>query len=435
MNKWFELYKQNVLPKIKQMWAHKIQRWYLIGGGILFCLIIASFFTSKDENQILYAEVSEDVFKISVVEQGEIRAAKATTVVTPRVGWSSMTLTYLIPEGTTVKEGEVVATFEPGEVLKRQQDAESELNILKADLDKTMANYGSNVSDADANLKSQELAFELSKLQLERSKFDAEMERRSAFLKYQQDSIALNRAKDGLSSKKIIGNSEVAQLKLKIKQAENNLQKAVDDINKLTIKAPIPGLVVYEESWNTGRKIEKGSQLWPNQPIMQLPDLSSVQTTTNINEVDISRIKKDQDVIVKLDAFPQYSYKGKVIEVASVGKQKNNSSTAKVFDIVINILNQDSVMKPGMTTSNEIIIETIKLAKFVPIESVFEEDGKSFVYVKSAFGNKKVEVKVGPKNENHAVILEGVSKGDKVALSNPDLKTEESVKSSQSAGY
>ena len=92
-------------------------------------------------------------------------------------------------------------------------------------------------------------------------------------------------------------------------------------------------------------------------------------------------------------------------------------------------------MKPGMTTSNEIIIETIKLAKFVPIESVFEEEGKSFVYVKSAFGNKKVEVKVGPKNENHAVILEGVSKGDKVALSNPDIKTEESSKSSQSAGY
>jgi RND family efflux transporter MFP subunit len=427
-------FKQTFIPRFKQIWNHKIQRWYIIGGGILFIVMISSFFTKEESAAVMYAEVMEDVFKISVVEQGEIRAAKATTVVTPRVGWSNMTLTYLIAEGTTVKEGDIVARFDGGEVMKRQQDAESELNILKADMEKTMANYRSNVSDAEANFKSQELAFELSKLQLERSKYDAEMERRSAFLKFQQDSISLTRARDGLASKKIVGNSEVSQLKLKIKQSENNLQKTVDDMNKLTVKAPISGLVVYEENWSTGRKIEKGSQLWPNQPIMQLPDLSSVQSTTNINEVDISRVKKDQEVVVRLDAFPQYSYKGKVVEVASVGKQKNNSSTAKVFDVVINILDQDSIMKPGMTTSNEIIIETIKLAKYIPIESVFEEDGKSFVFVKSAFGNKKVEVKLGPKNENHAVILEGLSKGDKVALSNPERAETENA-GTKSAGY
>lgn len=434
MNKWLDLIKKSLFPKIKTMWAHKVQRWYLIGGGILFLLIIASFFTKKDDSQILYAEVAEDEFKISVVEQGEIRAAKATTVVTPRVGWSSLTITYLVPEGTTVKEGDIVAKFEPGEVLKRQQDAESELNILKADMEKAVANNNSTISDAEANLKSQELAFELSKLGLEKSKYDAEMERRSSFLKFQQDSIALTRAKDGLKSKLIVGKSEIAQLKLKIKQAENNLQNAMDDLNKLTVKAPIPGLVVYEQSWSTGRKIEKGSQMWPNSPIMQLPDLSAVQTTTEINEVDISRIKKEQEVVVKLDAFPQYSYKGKVVEVASVGKQKSNTSTAKVFDVVINITNQDSIMKPGMTTSNEIIIETIKLAKYVPIESVFEENGKSFVYVKSAFGNKKVEVKTGPKNENFAVILDGLSKGELVALSNPEQKSDESA-TPKSAGY
>lgn len=427
-------YKQKFIPTFLVIWKHKIQRWYLIGGAVLFVILLSSLFTKEESAVVMYAEVMEDVFKISVVEQGEIRAAKATTVVTPRVGWSNMTLTYLITEGTTVKEGDIVARFDAGEVMKRQQDAESELNILKADMEKTMANYRSNISDAEANYKSQELAFELSKLQLERSKYDAEMERRSAFLKFQQDSISLTRARDGLASKKIVGNSEVAQLKLKIKQSENNLQKTLDDLNKLTVKAPISGLVVYENSWSTGRKIEKGSQLWPNQPIMQLPDLSSVQTTTNINEVDISRVKKDQEVIVRLDAFPQFSYKGKVVEVASVGKQKNNSSTAKVFDVVINILDQDSIMKPGMTTSNEIIIETIKLAKYVPIESVFEEDGKSFVFVKSAFGNKKVEVKVGPKNENHAVILEGLAKGEKVALSNPEKSDlENSV--TKSAGY
>lgn len=425
---------ETLKPKLILMWKHKIQRWYLIGGGLLLVLIISSFFTAKQSVNILYAPVVEDEFKISVVEQGELRATRATSVLTPRVGWGNMTLTYIIAEGTTVKEGDVVARFDAGDVLKRKEEAESQLNILKADLDKAAANQRTTVADAEANVKSQELAFELSKLQLERSKFDAEMERRAALLKFQQDSISLTRAYDGLGAKKIIGTAEIAQLKLKIKQADANLQKTVEELDKLIVKAPIPGLVVYEDNWSSGRKIEKGSQLWPNQPIMTLPDLSSVQTTTTINEVDVSMIQKNQDVIVRLDAFPQFKFKGKVLSVGSVGKQKNSTSTAKVFDVVINVLEQDSIMKPGMTTSNEIVIETLKKAKFIPIEAIFEEDGKNYVYVKSAFGNSKTEITVGPKNENFAVVTDGLKVGDMVALSNPEYK-EADKQQTTSAGY
>lgn len=425
---------ETLKPKLILMWKHKIQRWYLIGGGLLLVLIISSFFTAKQSVNILYAPVVEDEFKISVVEQGELRATRATSVLTPRVGWGNMTLTYIIAEGTTVKEGDVVARFDAGDVLKRKEEAESQLNILKADLDKAAANQRTTVADAEANVKSQELAFELSKLQLERSKFDAEMERRAALLKFQQDSISLTRAYDGLGAKKIIGTAEIAQLKLKIKQADANLQKTVEELDKLIVKAPIPGLVVYEDNWSSGRKIEKGSQLWPNQPIMTLPDLSSVQTTTTINEVDVSMIQKNQDVIVRLDAFPQFKFKGKVLSVGSVGKQKNSTSTAKVFDVVINVLEQDSIMKPGMTTSNEIVIETLKKAKFIPIEAIFEEDGKNYVYVKSAFGNSKTEITVGPKNENFAVVTDGLKVGDMVALSNPEYKEADKPQTT-SAGY
>lgn len=425
---------ETLKPKLILMWKHKVQRWYLIGGGLLLVLIISSFFTAKQSVNILYAPVVEDEFKISVVEQGELRATRATSVLTPRVGWGNMTLTYIIAEGTTVKEGDVVARFDAGDVLKRKEEAESQLNILEADLDKAVANQRTTIADAEANVKSQELAFELSKLQLERSKFDAEMERRAALLKFQQDSISLTRAYDGLGAKKIIGTAEIAQLKLKIKQADANLQKTVEELDKLTVKAPIPGLVVYEDNWSSGRKIEKGSQLWPNQPIMTLPDLSSVQTTTTINEVDVSMIQKNQDVIVRLDAFPQFKFKGKVLSVGSVGKQKNSTSTAKVFDVVINVLEQDSIMKPGMTTSNEIVIETLKKAKFIPIEAIFEEDGKNYVYVKSAFGNSKTEITVGPKNENFAVVTDGLKVGDMVALSNPEYK-EADKQQTTSAGY
>lgn len=417
----FSSFLATVKPGFMAWWTHPVKKWYIIGIGSALILLLSWPFFSTDETVILTANVQEGEFRVSVTEPGEIRAANANTVLTPRVGWGAMTLTYLVPEGTTVNEGDVVAIFEPGETLKRQQDNESQLNILKADMEKAIAQDQSNREDAQANLESQILAFELSKLQLERSKFDAEMERRSAGLKYQQDSISLSRARQSLKSKQIVGQSDLSQIRLKIEQAQNALTSSTKELEKLTIKAPIPGLVVYEQNWSTDRKIEKGSQLWPNQPIMQLPDLSSMQSTTQINEVDISRIKKGQKVIIKLDAFPQFSYNGDVVDVASVGKSKGNNSSAKVFDVVIAISKQDSIMKPGMTTSNEIIIETLKSVLFTPIESVFEEDGLFYVYKKTTFGFSKTEVKTGSKNDNFIVITEGLSEGDEVSLSNPEL--------------
>lgn len=409
-----------ISPWILKNWNHPVRRWYLIAAAAGLISLLIYPFLMEEETVILTGTVQKGEFRVSVTEPGEIRAANATTVVTPRVGWGAMTLTYLVPEGSTVMAGDLVAVFEPGEVLKRQQDNDAQLNILKADMEKALAQDESNREEARANLESQILAFELSKLQLERSKFDAEMERRSAALKFQQDSIALERARQNQKSKEIVGQSDLSQLRLKIMQAQNALNSTNQELEKLSVKAPIPGLVVYEENWSNGRKIEKGSQLWPNQPIMQIPDLSAMQSTTQINEVDISRIKKAQKVNVKLDAFPQFSYNGDVIEVASVGKPKGNNSSAKVFDVVISIAKQDSVMKPGMTTSNEIVIETLKSALFIPIESVFEEDGKFFVFKKTAFGFSRTEVKTGSKNDTHIVITDGLQEGDEVALSNPE---------------
>lgn len=434
LNKILNFFKKMV-EWVMVNWSHPVKKWYLLAAGVILFALLVYGTTKEEESAILYAEVLEGNFKVSVTEPGEIRASNATTVLTPRPaqGWGAMTLTYLVPEGVTVKEGEIVAGFDQGEAKKRMDDAESQLKILMADLDKANANNQSAIMDAESNLKSQELAFELSKLSLERSKYDAEMERRSAFLKYQQDSISLARARQGLKSKLIVNQSDIAQLNLKISQARSSYELTKADLEKLQVKAPISGLVIYESNWNTGRKVNKGDQMWPNSPIMQLPDLSSLQTTTAINEVDVSKIKKGQKVSIKLDAFPQFNYDGSVIDVASVGKPKRSGSNAKVFEVVIDIAKSDSIMKPGMTVSNEIMIETIPIAKYVPIESVIEENGDAFVWLKSTFGLKKTKVKLGPKNDNYVVILDGVSKGDVIAL-NPMEKTADSMTKPTTAG-
>ncbi|PJB01990.1 MAG: hypothetical protein CO127_01065 [Ignavibacteria bacterium CG_4_9_14_3_um_filter_36_18] len=154
-----------------------------------------------------------------------------------------------------------------------------------------------------------------------------------------------------------------------------------------------------------------------------------------MNEVDVSRVTKNLQVRVKLDAFQDSTFEGVISNVASLGKTKDQNSNIKVFEIEVDISKQSEILKPGMTTSNQIIINEIPGVLFVPQESVFEKDGKKIVYLMNGSDFDEQEVEVGEKGENYILIKKGLKEGDKVALRDPTIiigETEESKSESNS---
>jgi len=148
--------------------------------------------------------------------------------------------------------------------------------------------------------------------------------------------------------------------------------------------------------------------------VAALPDLSKMISKTYVTEIDISKVKQGQKAIVTIDAFPDKKLNGIVREVANIGEQIQGSN-AKVFEVVIDITEFDSILRPAMTTKNQIITKEFKDVLYVPSEAVHTEGKTTFVYSQ---GNK-VEVKTGDSNENHIIIEEGLEEGDEVLLTIP----------------
>jgi HlyD family secretion protein len=190
------------------------------------------------------------------------------------------------------------------------------------------------------------------------------------------------------------------------------------------LRAPMPGLVVYGQNWSTGRKIALSDQVWNGMPLISLPDLSHIQTVGGINEVDVSKVKQGQKVTVKLDAFPDREFHGTVASVGTIGQQADRSSTVKTFEIVVDINESDPILKPGMTTSNEILIQTVQKAISIPLESVFSKNGKTVVYKMNGSSPKELVVETGVRNSNFVTITKGLNAGDKVTLRDPTVKEE-----------
>lgn len=107
------------------------------------------------------------------------------------------------------------------------------------------------------------------------------------------------------------------------------------------------------------------------------------------------------------------------MQVANVGEQ-NPRSDAKVFEVVIEMLERDTLLKPSMTTGNNIIVGRIPSVLSIPLESLHHQgDSIAYVYKKSALRYVKQEVQTGQANDNFIIVKQGITEGDEVFLNPP----------------
>jgi len=392
----------------------------LIATPIVAIILLILFWPSGGADIPTY-ETQQGSFEIYVIESGSVRAKNAVTIQAPRIlSGGNLQIVSLASEGTIAKEGDILARFDPSSALKRIQDKQTELKTALADLEKLKAQQSADESQAKTEFETAELNFQLAKIARDKMQFEPEARKREAEIEFERARLSFEQAKLNMKNKGIVRKSELGNLQLHLQQIRSDIAESMKEMDQLTLKAPISGLIVYENNWATGRKIAKGDQPWPGMPIISLPDLSAMQTEVSINEMDIAKVNKEQSVLVIPDAFPDKTFHGTIMSVSQIGRQKGQGSNIKVFDIIIDIKETDDVLKPGITTTTKIIIDKLDKVISIPIISVFEEEGATYVFVGEGSSFDRREVELGQRNDNFVVVTSGLEAGEHVALRNPE---------------
>jgi multidrug efflux pump subunit AcrA (membrane-fusion protein) len=361
--------------------------------------------------QIPVAEVTRGEFVISIVRSGEIKALRSLTVSAPSVG-GKLLITRLIPEGSLVGKGDLLVQFDPTELLDRLESAKRDLVAAQAELDLT---------EAKNNLRERELEEEIRKKEIAARKAEGES---PLELENAQRELDLARAKYETESK--IMRAEVVKTEVHISRAQERVTSAERSLTDLSVAAPGDGIVIHEKVWRGGKqvKVQEGDSPWPMQPIISLPDLSTLYIATDIDEIDISRIALDLRCRLTLEAYPDTSYEGYVSKVGNLARNKYFTGGTNVFDVSVQPDSVDARFRPGMKTKVEIIVDVLEDEITVPIEGVFEKDGQPIVYVKVGSSFQERSVEVGKRNDTHIVIRSGLEGTEEIALVDPMEKRE-----------
>ena len=388
-------------------------------GKILFPVIavvaVAAVWTAArfaSRRAIPTAVVERGEFKISIVRSGEVKARRSVTVSAPTVG-EKLLITHLIPEGTFVKKGDVLVEFDTTELLERLRSAERELVAARAELELTQAKN---------SLRERELLEDIRKKEL--GQHQAEGGAPVAVENARQE-LELARARYETELK--VMEAEVVKTETNIRRSEERLASARKSLGELSIRAPIDGLVVHEKVWRSGRqvKVQEGDSPWPMQPILSLPDLSTLYVATDVDEIDISRVEEGQTCLLTLEAYPDTAFSGHVGNVGNLARTKYYGSGPNVFDVQVDLNEIDHRFRPGMKAKVDLLVDTFKDELFVPIEAVFSQGGKPVVYIRRGGAFDERPVALGRRNDTHVIVQDGLEASQEIALVNPLEKREE----------
>lgn len=403
---------------------------YAIGAIVLIGILYFSFRPKQGTEVELITEVRQGMFEDVVVSSGELLAKNSEEIKGPQNlrqnGIYQIKIQDMVSEGTYVQEGDYVATLDQTEISGKITESRIELDKIQSQYTQTKLDTALTLRQARDDIKNLEYTVEQNKLTLEQSKYEPPATIKQAELNLEKTRRDLEQEKENYLIKKAQSVAKMSEVGATLQQQQNKLQKLIDLQGKFVITAPKEGMLTYFREWG-GAKRQVGSQISPWDPtVATLPDLSLMLSKTYINEVEIRKVKEGQKVLISLDAFPDAKLVGKVVDVANVG-EKRKSSDAKVFEVVIEVSESDSVYRPGMTTSNKIVTSTQEDAILVPLEAIFDEGKVSFVYLKKGGSVIKQQILLGRKNQIEAVVEKGLEESDKVFLSAPKSASDKPI--------
>lgn len=370
----------------------------------------------------LSARVARGEFAVTVTTSGELRARKFVQINAPpntqQAEVYQMRIASIVPEGTVVKEGDVVAELDRSTIAAKLAEVSLALQKAEAVYEQAMLDSTLNLSKAREDIRTMELGLEEKRLAKEQSVYEAPTVKRQA-------EIDLEKAQRALAQGKVDYKTKTEQAQAKMREVGADFQRQRNKLNIVqtvmegfTVRAPAPGMVIYVKEWN-GRKRTTGSQVNAWEPsVATLPDLTLMESITYVNEIDVRKVAVGQPAVVTLDSDPSKRLTGKVTSVANVGEQRPNTD-AKVFEVKVTIDQADTTLRPGMTTGNTIETHKVMDALFVSLEALNSEGGIPFVYKQSGGRVRKQEVVTGAMNDDAVIILQGLEEDDRVLLTAP----------------
>lgn len=422
---------KDLKPKARIGQARTSRARKLIGWGVALAVVgsggyAAYYYGGVTEVEIATARVRRGDFVISVRTRGEIRSTRSVLLSAPQV--PEPRIVKLAETGKPVRKGDVVVEFDTASQEQFYLERATSVRTADSEIVQTMASHRI-IDEMDAmNLMQAEYDLERAKLEASKAEILSEIEGAKNWINVGISEGNLTQVKTVIKSHKVTQEADLQRLQQRKNKAVRDMERAKGYLEKMVIRAPIDGIVNIMPNFRAGGSFgsmpppfKEGDRAWTGAVIAEIPDLSSMRIEMKLEEVDRGKIQMGQQVRVRVDAVADKEFLAELDWISPIAALtfRGPGLSEKSFPAYATLKNLDSRLRPGMSATAEIVIESHPNVLLVPARASFLSQGKPAVWVQRGQEFQVRTIEVGLRNENDIVVTKGLREGEVVALENP----------------
>jgi HlyD family secretion protein len=413
-------------PSKSRKWPILVLLLLAVGAGAVAVLRLRDSRAAQSTIAVVVktARVTRGTIEQRIRVNGATTARNFVNVSAPRLttpeSGREMVLLNLAASGAWVKKGEIVAEFDPQAAKDHLDDTvaglkDKDSDVLKKQVQNEldMATLKQTLAQAKANLDKARLDFRISPV---RTDIDREIlqlavdEAEQSFREMQTD-LPLEQESERADLR-------VTELSREVER--RHVARHQLDLARLTIRASAPGMVVLLSMWRPGGEqvtYAVGDRVTPGTTFGRVVDPTSMQVEGFVNQAESSQFRIGQEASVRLDAYPDTTFPGKVDAIGALAISGGRQQYfLRSIPIRIGIRNPDSRVIPDLSASASVLIHHGENVLVAPAGAIQQQNGRVFVSVKTPTGAEERPVTLGASEGSQVELLSGVSEGDVLLL-------------------
>lgn len=281
---------------------------------------------------------------------GEVFARRSAQIAPPAIDnlWQ-LNITQLANDGTPVKAGDMVVTFDGGETQQRLVEKQSALAEKRSEREKLLLELAER--ERTERLATAEQLSKRDKAQRKASQPESAIARvdyqKLVIERRENETLAdLATQREALAAEQRVQELRLVDAQLQQIQAEVDTLMAA--IASLVVTAPRDGVMMHRSGWN-GDKFAVGSQVFRGQSVAEIPDLATLAVRATLPERDLRRLALGDAVRVSAEGGAGAALDGRVAEIGQVVRSRSRVQPVPVVDVTIELDGSTSRLKPGQS--------------------------------------------------------------------------------------
>jgi hypothetical protein len=356
---------------------------------------------------------------------GAVAAVESHTVQAPRLTGqtsSTMVITKIVPNGTRVRAGDTLVEFDSQNQLKSILDKQAEYDNLVQQIKKKQADHTAARAADETELIGAEVDVQTARVEMRKNEvipgYQAEINK----VNLAEAESRLKQLKETYDLKREAEAAELRILEIQRDRALMAAEYAQSNIENMAIQSKMAGLAVLTPS-NKGSGMadpQEGDEVRSGGAVMTVVNPSRMQVSARVNQVDISEVYVGQSAEIRLEAYPELVFPGKVESIGAISTPSNYIKRIRYFSVVVSIQGSNQKLLPDLTATVNLDLENAEDVLIVPREAVVVRNGEAMVEVFENGKTRRQKIEVGLINECEAVIESGLDEGMVVSL-NPQI--------------